>query len=142
MKEFNFDKFEQEAIQQLKDGQGLLGEEGVLTPLLKRFLEKALEGELAHHLGKEERVKGNRRNGRSSKQLKTSSGPVELEPPRDRQGSFEPQIIGKREVYLGGDLEEKVIKLYARGMSRVAATIRTFRRTYRRYTIWMYRQVS
>ena len=65
MKEFNFDKFEQEAIQHLKDGQGLLGKEGVLTPLLKRFLEKALEGELDHHLGEEKRNKGNRRNGRS-----------------------------------------------------------------------------
>ena len=117
MKEFNFDKFEEGAIQQLKDGQGLLGKEGVLTPLLKRFLEKALEGELDHHLGEEERDKGNRRNGKSSKKLKTSSGPVELDTPRDRQSSFTPQIVGKREVYLGDDLEEKIIKLYARGMS-------------------------
>ena len=117
MKEFNFDKFEEEAIEQLKDGQGLLGKEGVLTPLLKRFLEKALEGELAHHLGEEERSKGNRRNGKSSKKLKSSSGPVDLHSPRDRQGSFSPQIVGKREVYLGDDLEEKIIKLYARGMS-------------------------
>lgn len=117
MDKFNFDKFEQEAIQNLKDGQGLLGKAGVLTPLLKRFLEKALEGELDHHLGEEERSKGNRRNGRSSKKVKTSSGPVELQPPRDRQGSFEPHIIGKREAYLGEDLEEKIIKLYARGMS-------------------------
>ena len=117
MEEFNFDKFEESAIQNLKDGQGLLGKEGILTPLLKRFLEKALEGELEHHLGDEERSKGNRRNGKSSKKLKTSSGPVELQSPRDRQSSFEPQIIGKREVYLGDDLEEKIIKLYARGMS-------------------------
>ena len=117
MDKFNFDKFEEEAIQNLKDGQGLLGKEGVLTPLLKRFLEKALEGELEHHLGEEERGKGNRRNGKSSKKLKTSSGPVELQSPRDRQGSFAPQIVGKREVYLGDDLEEKIIKLYARGMS-------------------------
>ena len=101
MEEFNFDKFEEDAIQNLKDGQGLLGKEGVLTPLLKRFLEKALEGELEHHLDEEERGKGNRRNGKSSKKLKTSSGPVELQSPRDRQSSFEPHIIGKREVYLG-----------------------------------------
>ncbi len=117
MKEFNFDKFEEEAIQHLKDGQGLLGKEGVLTPLLRRFLEKALEGEMEHHLGEEERSKGNRRNGRGLKKLKTSSGPVELQPPGDRQGSFVPQIVGKREVYLGEDLEEKIIRLYARGMS-------------------------
>jgi len=62
---FNFNKFEKEAIDSLKDGQGLLGKEGVLTPLLKRFLEKALEAELDHHLDEEERSSGNRRNGRS-----------------------------------------------------------------------------
>lgn len=135
MNQFDFNKFEEQAIQQLQDGQGLLGKEGVLTPLLKRFLEKALEGELAHHLDEEERSKGNRRNGKGSKQLKTSSGPIALDTPRDRQGSFEPQIVGKRAVYLGDDLEEKIIRLYARGMSRVAATIRTSKRTYRRYTI-------
>ena len=117
MDKFNFDKFEESAIQNLKDGQGLLGKEGVLTPLLKRFLEKALEGELEDHLGEEERSKGNRRNGSGGKKIKTSSGPVELRTPRDRQGSFSPQIVGKREVYLGDDLEEKIIKLYARGMS-------------------------
>lgn len=117
MENFDFSKFEKEAIENLKDGQGLLGKEGVLTPLLKRFLEKALEGELELHLGEEERSKGNRRNGKSNKKVKTSSGPVDLQPPRDRQGSFTPQIIGKREVYLGEDLEEKIIKLYARGMS-------------------------
>ena len=117
MDKFDFNKFEQEAIQNLKDGQGLLGKEGVLTPLLKRFLEKALEGEMSHHLGEEERSKGNRRNGKNGKTLKTSSGPIELHTPRDRQGSFEPQIVGKRQVYLGDDLEEKIIKLYGRGMS-------------------------
>ena len=117
MDQFNFDKFEEEAIQNLKDGQGLLGKEGVLTPLLKRFLEKALEGEMAHHLDEEERAKGNRRNGKGSKVLKTSSGPIELHTPRDRQSSFAPQIVGKREMYLGDDLEEKIIRLYARGMS-------------------------
>lgn len=117
MDKFDFNKFEEEAIKSLKDGQGLLGKEGVLTPLLKRFLEKALEAELDHHLDEEERQKGNRRNGSARKKLKTSSGPVELRPPRDRQSSFEPQIVGKREVYLGEDLEEKILKLYARGMS-------------------------
>lgn len=117
MKDFDFNEFEEEAIQSLKNGQGLLGKDGVMTPLLKRFLEKALEAELDHHLDEEERQKGNRRNGSSRKKLKTSSGPVELQPPRDRQGSFSPEIVGKREVYLGEDLEEKIIKLYARGMS-------------------------
>ncbi|MDF9796259.1 transposase-like protein [Catalinimonas alkaloidigena] len=117
MTNFDFNEFEKEAIKSLKDGQGLLGKEGVLTPLLKRFLEKALEAELDHHLDEEERSGGNRRNGSSKKQIKTTSGPVDLKTPRDRNSNFEPEIIGKREVYLGEDLEEKIIKLYARGMS-------------------------
>lgn len=117
MDNFDFNKFEKEAIENLKEGQGLLGKEGVLTPLLKRFLEKALEAELDHHLDEEERSGGNRRNGSSKKQIKTTSGPVDLKTPRDRKSNFEPKIIGKREVYLGDDLEEKIIKLYARGMS-------------------------
>jgi len=117
MTEFNFNKFEKEAIESLKDGQGLLGKDGIMTPLLKRFLEKALEAEMDHHLNEEERNTGNRRNGSSKKEVKTTSGPVNLSTPRDRKSNFEPEIIGKREVYLGEDLEEKIIKLYARGMS-------------------------
>lgn len=74
MDKFDFNQFEEAAIQQLKDGQGLLGKEGVLTPLLKRFLEKALEGELSHHLDEKERSKGNRRNGKSHKRLRPAVG--------------------------------------------------------------------
>lgn len=114
---FDFESFQAEAIERLKKGDSLLGKEGIMTPLLKRFLEKALEGELDHHLDETERQKGNRRNGKSKKQVKTSSGQFELETPRDRQSSFDPQIVGKREVFLGEDLEQKIIKLYARGMS-------------------------
>jgi transposase-like protein len=117
MDNFDFNKFEKEAIESLKDGQGLLGRKGVLTPLLKRFLEKALEAELDHHLDEDERNTGNRRNGSSKKQIKSTSGPVDLKTHRDRKSNFEPKIIGKRELYLGEDLEEKIIKLYARGMS-------------------------
>ena len=76
-----------------------------------------MKGEIEHHLDEKERQKGNRRNGKSKKQLKTSSGQFELETPRDRKGDFDPSIVGKREVLLGEDLEQKIIKLYARGMS-------------------------
>lgn len=118
MKEnFDFEKFQAEAIERLKKGEALLGKDGIMTPLLKQFLEKALEGEIDHHLDEEERQKGNRRNGKSKKQLKTSSGQFELETPRDRKSNFAPKIVGKREVFLGEDLEQKIIKLYARGMS-------------------------
>jgi len=118
MKEgFDFEKFQADAIERLKKGEALLGKDGIMTPLLKQFLEKALEGEIDHHLDEKERQKGNRRNGKSKKQLKTSSGQFELETPRDRKSNFDPEIVGKREVFLGEDLEQKIIKLYARGMS-------------------------
>jgi putative transposase len=117
LEKFDFEKFEKEAIERLQKGDDLLGKGGIMTPLLKRILEKALEGELDHHLNEEERHSGNRRNGRNRKQVKTSSGQFELETPRDRHGSFEPQLVSKREVFLGEDLENKIIKLYARGMS-------------------------
>ena len=114
---FDFEKFQEEAIERLKNGEALLGKDGIMTPLLKRFLEKALDGEIDHHLNEDQRKDGNRRNGKSKKQIKSSSGQFELETPRDRHGQFEPEIVKKREVFLGEDLEQKIIKLYARGMS-------------------------
>jgi len=115
-KEFNYENFEREAIEQLRAGRGALGKDGVLTPLLKRFLEKALQSELDLHLA-ETKEMPNRRNGKGSKRVRSSVGSFDLETPRDRQGSFEPEIVKKREVFLGEDLEEKIIRLYARGMS-------------------------
>lgn len=115
-KEFNYEDFEKQAIEELRAGRGALGKDGVLTPLLKRFLEKALQAELEVHL-EEEKGKANRRNGKGSKRVKSSVGSFDLETPRDRVGSFEPEIVKKREVFLGEDLEEKIIRLYARGMS-------------------------
>ena len=118
MKEaFDFEKFEQAAIERLKKGEALLGKGGIMTPLLKRFLENALEGEMEAHLEEGERIKGNRRNGKRSKQVRTSSGQFEVSTPRDREGNFTPEIVKKREVFLGDDLEHKIIRLYARGMS-------------------------
>ena len=67
MKEnFNYEEFEQSSIERLKKGEALLGKDGILTPLLKQFLEKAMEGEIEHHLDEEERGSGNRRNGLSA----------------------------------------------------------------------------
>lgn len=114
---FNYEEFERTSIERLKKGEALLGKDGILTPLLKQFLEKAMGGEIEHHLNEPERGKGNRRNGKRKKQVRTSSGQFELETPRDRQSSFSPEIVKKREVFLGADLEHKIIRLYARGMS-------------------------
>ena len=116
-KDFDFSAFQAEAIKKLQSGAPITGKDGVMTPLLKMFLEKALDSELTHHLDDSERKKGNRRNGKSSKKVKGSFGEFPLETPRDRSGSFEPQMVGKREVFLGKDLEQKIINLYGIGMS-------------------------
>jgi hypothetical protein len=88
-------------------GVKLTGEGGLLQQLTKRVLESALEGELTDHLGHEpgERAEGGRenyRNGHRSKTVITESEPVEIVVPRDRAGSFEPQLVKKRQRRLGG----------------------------------------
>jgi putative transposase len=89
--------------------------------LTKALVERALEGELTHHLGyaKNDPVgygKGNSRNGKSRKTLKSEQGEVEIAVPRDRQGSFEPQLVRKHQTRWDG-LDEKIIALYSRGMT-------------------------
>jgi putative transposase len=115
---FNYNEFKAEAIEKIKSGQPLTGKGGILTPLLKELLESALEGELESHL-LENRESGinNRRNGKSSKQVQTSSDSFELLTPRDREGSFEPEIVKKRQTVLNESLDNKVLALYALGMS-------------------------
>lgn len=112
---FDFEAFKKEAAKKIKKGDSLLGKEGVLTPLLKEFLEATLDGEIESHL--EECEEPNRKNGKLRKQLKTSMGTVELATPRDRNGSFEPEIVAKRQKTLGVDLDRQIIALYARGAS-------------------------
>lgn len=112
---FDFEAFKKQAAERIKKGDTLLGKEGVLTPLLKEFLEASLEGEIESHL--EENEQSNRKNGKSRKQLKTSVGSLELATPRDRNGSFEPEIVAKRQKTLGVDLDRQIIALYARGAS-------------------------
>jgi len=101
--------------------EDLLGENGLLKQIQKRLLERALNAELKHHLGyakhaAEGRNSGNSRNGTSRKKLQTEQGPLELEVPRDRNGTFEPQIVPKHQTRVPG-LDEKILALYARGMS-------------------------
>ena len=104
------------------EGLQLTGEGGLLSQLTKRVVESALEGELDDHLGYGKhdptgRDGGNSRNGRRAKSVLTEAGPVSLEVPRDRDGgSFEPQLIKKRQRRLTG-LDELVISLSARGLT-------------------------
>lgn len=116
--DFDFSEFRAEAIEQLKNGQSLTGKDGILTPLIKELLESALEGEMDSHLS-DCRLDGesNRRNGKMSKLMKTATGSFELNTPRDREGSFEPEIVKKRQTVLNESLDNKVLGLYALGMS-------------------------
>ena len=97
------------------------GEEGLFKQLKKALLERAPGAELTHHLGYEKgdpagRGTGNNRNGTYPKTVLTEDGSVEIEVPRDRNGSFEPQIVAKGETRLDG-FDDKIISLYARGMT-------------------------
>jgi transposase-like protein len=116
-KPFDIETFKQEAVKRLLAGEPLMGKDGIFTPLIKQVLESALEGEIEAHMTEEERSRGNRRNGKSVKTVKSMAGEFPLATPRDRQGTFEPVIVPKRELVLGDDLEGRILSLYGRGMS-------------------------
>lgn len=117
MTQEEFAAFKKKALEQFKSGQSLTGKDGVFAPLLKEFIEAALESELEAHLDEEERLKGNKRNGKKSKTLKSSAGELQIATPQDRHSSFEPELIKKRQTILADSLESKILGLYARGMS-------------------------
>lgn len=101
--------------------EDLIGEHGLLKQLTKLLVEKALEAEMAEHLGhgKNEPVEnpaGNTRNGKSKKTLKGEFGELPIEIPRDRHGTFEPQLIPKHQTRWTG-FDDKILSLYARGMT-------------------------
>jgi putative transposase len=101
--------------------EDLLGEAGLMRDLKKALMQRMLGAELTEHLGYEHGqepppVQTNRRNGVSRKTLRSEDGLLEIEVPRDREGSFEPRLIGKGQTRLDG-LDDKIIALYARGMS-------------------------
>jgi len=104
-----------------KTPEDLIGEHGLLKQLTKKLVERALEAEMAEHLGhgKHEPVAnpaGNTRNGRSKKTLKGEFGELPIKIPRDRHGSFEPQLIPKHQTRWTG-FDDKILSLYARGMT-------------------------
>lgn len=104
----------EDALAALKSGKTLEGKDGALTPLIKRLIEASLEGELDAHL---DESRPNRRNGKSKKRVKTSHGEVEIRTPRDRDSTYEPELVPKRVKSLGPSLENKIISLYGLGMS-------------------------
>ena len=113
MKTPNFDM--DAALQALRDGKDLTGKDGVLTPLIKQLTEAAMQAELEAHIEAEEAP--NRKNGATRKTMKGPIGSFELETPRDRSGTFEPQIVKKHQTHLTDELERKIIALFSLGTS-------------------------
>jgi len=113
----DLDDIEKKALEQLKSGKSLFGKDGAFAPLLKGFIEKALESEMEEHLDEGERIRGNKRNGKGKKTIKSSAGSFLIETPQDRHSRFEQELIKKRQTILAESLEEKIIGLYSLGMS-------------------------
>ena len=104
-----------------KKPEDIIGENGLLKQLTKALLERALQGELTDHLGYKKhepgkQKRGNARNGKTTKVLKGDFGEIPLETPRDRNGTFEPQIVAKGQTRFTG-FDDKIVSMYARGMS-------------------------
>ena len=111
-----------ELIKDYKNPEDLLGENGLLKQLTKALLERAMEAELTYELGYQKNDKSvlkespNRRNGSTSKTVKSKHGEIELEIPRDRSSEFEPQIIKKHQRHFDG-FDDLILSLYSRGLS-------------------------
>jgi putative transposase len=110
-----------ELLKDYETPQDILGEGGLLKELTKAVIERCLETELDTHLGYPKHTRkgnatGNMRNGHSQKTLKGEQGHLDIEVPRDRQGTFEPQLVKKGQTRLEG-FDEKILALYARGMT-------------------------
>ena len=109
----------EKALKQFLNGESLFGKEGAFAPMLKEFLDTALDAEMDAHLEDQQtgRSIGNKRNGNGRKTVKSSLGEVELETPQDRHSSFEPQIVEKRQRILADNLEKQIIAMYGLGNS-------------------------
>ena len=110
-----------ELLKDYKKPEDVTGENGLLKQLTKALLERAMSAELTSHLGYEKNDptgynSGNSRNGTTAKMLKGDFGEVLIETPRDRNGSFEPQIIKKHQTRFDG-FDDKILSMYARGMT-------------------------
>ena len=114
---FDFEAFKKEAMRKLRDKEPGVTAENLFKPLFKKFIEEALEAEIDEHLEEGEREQGNRKNGKSTKTVKSTNGSFELETPRDRSGTFEPKLVGKRQTLISEEIEDKVLRLYSKGLS-------------------------
>ncbi len=111
----------QRELSTAKSMDDFFGKEGIFAKLFAHTIEEILEAEMSEHLGYEPyevkgRNSGNNRNGSYAKKLRTSSGESTIQVPRDRNGEFEPQVV-KKQVANTNELEDKIISMYAKGMS-------------------------
>lgn len=114
--QFDFESFQKGVIEALEAGRPFLGKNGSITPLIKKILEAALEAEIETHISQTKNQE-NRKNGKTSKLIKSDSGTFELITPRDRDGTFEPKIVKKRQTILNATLDEKILHLFSIGLS-------------------------
>ena len=119
-KHTDIDKLLDELIEG-KTPEEIAGKDGLAHQLTKRLYEKALEGEMTHHLGyppkaPEGKNTGNSRNGKTTKKLKTDTGDLDIAVPRDRNGEFEPQLV-KKHQRRSSSFDDAVLALYARGLT-------------------------
>jgi len=110
-----------ELLKDYKSPEDMFGDEGLLQQLTKAVVERALQGEMTHHLGYEKhdpagQHTGNSRNGKSTKTIKGKRGQMQIDVPRDRASEFEPQLIKKGQTRFDG-FDDKIISMYARGMT-------------------------
>jgi len=106
-RDFNYEAFEKETLERLMQGAPLTGDDGILTPSIKRCLEASMKGALDAHVSVDQGP--NRRNGKKGKTVKTSLGNVQVNTPRDRQSSFDPQILRKRQTVLNEEIDNKIL---------------------------------
>ena len=115
------EKILEELMQDYKNPEDMLGPDGIFAQLKKKLIERALKGEMTHHLGYEKsspegNLSGNSRNGKFSKKIKDDNSEFSIDVPRDREGTFEPKMIPKGVRRFNG-FDEKVISMYSRGMT-------------------------
>ncbi len=99
----------------IKAGKSIGGKDGALSPLIKQLTEAALAAEIDSHLAQD--LQRNRKNGYATKTMKSEHGEFEIDVPRDRNGSFEPELVKKNQRTISGEIEEKILSLYAHGNS-------------------------
>jgi len=114
----DYESVKKAALEQFRSGKSLYGKNGAFAPLLKEFLEAALQEELETHISDESQNEvSNRKNGKVSKTVRTNDERLNWLTSRDRNGSFEPEIIKKRETILADSLQDRIIGMYGLGMS-------------------------